>query len=184
MCKLLKQLESEKKSLEVSELFATCRYHKKKLERFEYGNIFKGFKCLELFHAVYPKVLALMYGANFLEEELVMLCPHYKNTVTVRLYGKPVKSVTSRFLNKVKQLLHPLRPMDIVNCVVYVEILSVEGQCFARYEKGNKFEIYHIGTICPQALYSVFPGVLLCKEDNACQCPSNVNRVVFHGVGK
>ena len=179
MCELLKQLESEKKSLEVKELSSSCRYHKRSPERFICGDIFKGFKCLELFHAVYPKVLALMYGARFSEEELIMRCPHYKDTVTVRLYSKSIKSIIRRFLNKVKQLLHFLYPMDVVNQVVYVEILSVDGRCFAGYKKGDAFEIHHTGTICPQALYSAFPGVLLSKEDNICQCPSDVNRVVF-----
>lgn len=179
MCELLNQLNRERKALEVRELSSRCRYHRKKSEKFSHDTILRKFRCLELFHAIYPKVLGLMYDARFSEDELVINCPNSENTVTVRLYTQPVKGMLRCLWNKAKELLHPLRPMDIIKVVVNVKVLSVKGVCLARYKAGDTFEIPHRDTICPQALYSIFPLLLLPSDKDSCQCPSNVNRVVY-----
>ena len=179
MCDILKQLESAPGGLEVCELSSKCRYHKKSPERFSHNRILKDFKCLELFHTVYPKILALMYDGEFVAKELMCKCPNAENTVTVRLYSKPVRSISLRILNRIKQILYPIRPMDVVNCTVYIEVLSSGNNCFVGYKEKDVFQIHHTGTICPQALYSAFPLVLVPKKNYVCQCPSHVNKVVF-----
>ena len=179
MCELLKQVERDKKTLKVSELAMRCRYHKNNQQRYGFNEYFKDFKCLELFHAIYPKALALMYDGLFSDKELIINCPNIDNTVTVRLVTEPVRSIVKKTVNRVKEFLWILRPMDVVKIVVFVEVVSVLGVCRAGHRLGDKLEIYHKNTMCPQALYSVFPAVLLSEEGLCCQCPSSVNKVAF-----
>lgn len=179
MCELMKQLNREHKNFEIKDLLVKCRYHTKKSEKFTHESILRVAKCLELFHAVYPKVLALMCDARFSEDELVMNCPNSENTVTIHLFTVPIKGIVKRFWNTIKDFLRPIYPMDVVRVVVNVKVLSVKGKCAAGYKEGDSFSIPHTGIICPQALYSIFPSILLSRDIQSCQCPSSVNRLVY-----
>ena len=125
MCDLMKKLEQKQNSVTVDQLSLKCRYHKKEDEKFDDDSFLKEFKCLELFHSLYPMVLALMYDANFSEDELVLTCPNSENTVTVRLFLEPVKGIDF-WINTVKEMLRPLRPMDVVTSTVCAEVISVK----------------------------------------------------------
>ena len=178
MCDLMKKLEQKQNSVTVEQLSLKCRYHKKEDEKFDDDSFLKEFKCLELFHSLYPMVLALMYDANFSEDELVLTCPNSENTVTVRMFLEPVKGIDF-WINSVKEMLRPLRPMDVVNSTVCVEVISVKGQCHVGCAAGDVFRVDLTGTMCPQALYSVFPAFLHTDGCQSCTCPSNVNQIVF-----
>lgn len=179
MCELLRYLDMKKNGIEVKELTFKCRYHKKKLEWFKHGNIFRGFRCLELLHAIYPRILALMYDAQIPNDEFILNCPSAENTVTIHIYTQPIKGVIRCCMNIVKRLLSPLYPMDVIKIVVFCKVISIDGQCLAGYKEGNTFEIYQENTMCPQALYSVFPSLLISSDNESCQCPSSVNKIVY-----
>lgn len=179
MCALLEQLEREGKTLAVAELTAKCRYHRKIREQYSLADCCGDFRCLELFHAVYPRLLALMYDAVLPAEELRMSCPEVENTVTVRLVSAPPRSIARRLINLVKERLLFLRPMDFVKVDVFAEVVSVAGNCRAGYRKGDRLAVRYRGGICPQALYSAFPAVLLAGDNPRCRCPSHVNQVIL-----
>ena len=178
MCDLTKSLERKNNGVAVGQLSVKCRYHKKEDEKFNNDNFLKDFKCLELFHSLYPMVLALMYDANFTDDELVLSCPNSENTVAVRLFLEPVKGVHA-WINRVKEMLRPLRPMDVVNSTVCAEVISIKGQCHVGCEVGDVLRVDLTGTMCPQALYSLFPAFLHADGCQTCTCPSHVNQVVF-----
>ena len=180
MCELMKYMQAEKKSLKLVELTRKCRYHKKINQDYVFDENFRGFKCLELFNAVYPKVLALMYDGIFSEEELLVSCPNVENSVKVRIVTRP-PHLFKRIINKAKRMVWFLRPMDVVSCIVSIEVISVSGKCLAGYETGSKEEVYHYNTICPQALYTAFPAVLLSEDTACCKGTSHVNQVTFEG---
>lgn len=179
MCELLEQLVREGKTLTVTELTTKCRYHRNIQERYALADGCGDFRCLELFHALYPRLLALMYGAVLPVEELTLSCPDVGNTVTVCLVTKPPRSIVRRIINRVKQWLLFIRPMDIVKVDVWAEVLSVTGNCRAGYRKGDRLEVRYRGGLCPQSLYSVFPLILLDGDNTRCRCPSHVNQVTF-----
>lgn len=179
MCELVAQLEREGKALAVTGLTMKCRYHKKVQEKYSLADCGGDFKCLELFHTIYPRLLALMYGAALPDEELTLSCPNVENTVTVRLRTKPPGSIVRRIFNRVKRMLLFLRPMDIVKVDAFAEVMSVTGNCRAGHKKGDCLEIRYSRAICPQSLYSAFPLILLAKDDARCRCPSHINQVTY-----
>ena len=178
MCSLMKSLQENQNTVTVGQMSLKCRYHKNENEQFEEGGYLNEFKCMELFHSLYPIVLALMYDAQFSEDELFLTCPDSENTVKVRLYLEPVTGMYA-FVNTIKELLRPLRPMDVVHSVVCVEVIEVKGECFVGSKVGDVFKVDLTGTMCPQALYSVFPALMHSEGCQNCTCPSNVNQIVF-----
>ena len=90
MCSLMKELYANHNTVSIEQMTLKCRYHKSEGEQFTENNFLNNFKCMELFHSLYPMVLALMYDAQFKEDELVLTCPNTENTVKVRLFLEPV----------------------------------------------------------------------------------------------
>jgi len=178
MCSLMKELYANHNTVSIEQMTLKCRYHKSEGEQFTENNFLNNFKCMELFHSLYPMVLALMYDAQFKEDELVLTCPNTENTVKVRLFLEPVGGLLA-LVNTVKEILRPLRPMDVVHSVVCVEVIDVKGSCYVGCEEGDVYRVDLTGTMCPQALYSVFPALMHSDGCNNCTCPSNVNQIVF-----
>lgn len=178
MCDLMKTLEKQNNTVSVGQMTLKCRYHKSENEQFTDNTFLNDFKCMELFHSLYPMVLALMYDAKFKEDELILTCPNTENTVKVRLFLEPVGGLLA-LVNTIKEVLRPLRPMDVVNSVVCIEVIDTKGSCYVGCKVGDIFRVDLTGTICPQALYSVFPALMHSEGCNNCTCPSNVNQIVF-----
>ncbi len=178
MCDVLNFMEENKRSLQITKLPAKCRYHRSQDKKYRHNDYLKNFNCLELFHSVYPRALALMYGGVLQSDDLLLRCPNIDNGVTARILAKPVNGLMG-LGNRIKSFLRFLRPMDIVDSIVSVEIKSVMGNCRAGYTVGDELTIDHLGTMCPQALYSALPTLLLSNDNESCQCPSNVNMVTF-----
>ncbi|KMP10629.1 hypothetical protein UZ36_07040 [Candidatus Nitromaritima sp. SCGC AAA799-C22] len=178
MCNLMKEMNANHNTVTIGQMTLKCRYHKNEQEQFTENTFLKSFKCMELFHSLYPMVLALMYDAKFEDDELELTCPNAENTVKVRLFLEPVGGLLA-LVNAVKEVLRPLRPMDVVHSVVCVEVLDVKGSCYVECKVGDIYRVDLTGSMCPQALYSVFPALMHSDGCNNCTCPSNVNQIVF-----
>ncbi len=143
-----------------------CRYHSSP------GGIVRIARrglCLDAFHAIYPYALAMLYDANFNNDDthssVSICCPSPKYKVVFKI--KRIQAV-SNGLKALKNILAKIfetffYPIDVINYKVIYSVSDIHGKCPAGHKIGEQFEfnLWDKEELCPASFHSVFPFLLL-----------------------
>lgn len=168
----------------------TCKYFRKKHEKFSLTQLGPKGLCLDLYFAAYPYCLALLYGAHFSWEKDALAvsaqCPAPEGNVHFEVRKEPL---TQQILsNGIKK-----------NCKIVITVTAVEPSkkrfrngCVCRHKKGEKFEFNQgddLTQMCPAAFYTLYPNLKVMlnggkaswiKEKKVyMQCPDNISGIMF-----
>lgn len=171
-------LYQEMESVEIQNMLAKCRYHKKK-DNFPAEHLKEKFGCLPLFHALYPHFLSALYGGQYDNASALMKCPGVESSVTVELKVVPIRIPHIWVMNKIKALLHFLYPTDRIENDISFHVVETKGSCPAKYKVGDVYKIDVFSSLCPASAFSIYPEALVANDCSTVQCPSNVNRVTY-----
>ncbi|WP_035236358.1 hypothetical protein [Desulfobacter vibrioformis] len=166
-------------AFELYDITRSCRFHKKKGERYSWKEMMQDFGCLELFQVFYPAFLAAMYQSDLPETEQVIRCPSAQNSVTIELVEYAPESFFRRGLNLVKQVIRPIRPSDFMLKDIGYRVLSVKGICPCGLSVGEDIRPPFTKGACPAWMYSMLVKKSLAPDAESYRCPSDANFVSF-----
>lgn len=177
MCELIKRLNNGSVlGLKVNDFLKGCSYHRKKYQNYSSQSLLFDFKCLELFHAIYPKYLAIVYNGKFKSEELTVRCPGYYNNVRLNVTIKR-RDFLNTLINFIKRLLRPVLPSDIIDKILEFRVCHIDGNCPAGLHTGDNFTFPFKNTVCPAIIYSMLPMFGSYEKDISFSCPSHTIKV-------
>lgn len=188
MCVSYKICKNLNLEIEVVDYRRKCTYHTRKNQTYSLKALWKGVFCIEAFHIVYPYFLASLYDAKFKSMPVILRCPGHENEVLMQLNESGIKNWETRLLNFIKKVLRPIKPTDVIDKVIKVEIIGIKGVCPAGYKKGDSFDMNERDVICPAAFDIIYPNIfrLIEKEtegkandDFYAYCPSHKNKVKY-----
>jgi uncharacterized repeat protein (TIGR04076 family) len=151
----------------------TCKYHKRKGQRFASERLLPYGMCPFAYHSAYPSALSLLYGGLCRKKPSVELwCPGHKNAIRMRVSAskRPLAAVFN-LAEKAFRLLGI--PQDMIDNNVKIEVIGAEGECPQGIAAGQSFDFNTSDRreLCPASFYGLL-AFIVSGKGGTMRCPS------------
>ncbi|MBL7071559.1 MAG: hypothetical protein ISS26_05265 [Candidatus Omnitrophica bacterium] len=151
------------RSVSVEDIEARCRYHKKKSSYAD--SLLPGDFCMDIFHLIYPQVLALLYSSDKKMNNFTYSCPISGERVTIKAEKVPRFNTILGGFRKIliKIFKAVFFPYDFIddNIVFTVEKSRDVKDCALDEKKKYYFNMFDERYPCPSSLHALYPYMLL-----------------------
>jgi uncharacterized repeat protein (TIGR04076 family) len=153
----------------VARIKTKCKYHKRPGQVYQPAAFVPSGLCQELFYAVYPACLCVLYHGRPLGaigiraggvKEMLVSCPAAGGT-SVRVKAE---EILPPLLRQAKEALENVcavlfRPFDVHLRRVSIEITACGGNCPKKYPIGKRFffNTHRQNELCPAGFFSLYP---------------------------